>query len=705
MAQPVQLTLRTLLAYLDDTLEPALARQLGAKVAESELARGVVERIKRVTRRRGLQAPAPGADDDGVSDPNTVAEYLSDTLDSDQVTRLEETCLQSDAHLAEVAACHQILSIVLTEPVRVPPRARQRMYGLVGTPGSIPNRRPGATLPVGGVAPPDAAGGDADDADAALLLGLGRYAGGSFVRRAALVGAAAVLAGCLAVAVVLALPRTPPGPPETSPATAYAAVTPPTPAAPTPPAPPAPPPAEKEPPKPPDKEPAAVVPPPKPKENTPEVAAGPAKPRADRSPVGKVEGLNVVVLTRADDGPAWLRLDPADEAVVTGQDQVLCLPGYKAYVQLDTGVKVHLWGNVPEQLPARLLEARVRFHVPERKAAGGAEDFDADVSLLAGRVYLTASRPAGARVRVRAAGEVWDVTLPDAKTDVAVEVVTAFEPGAPFVRDGGAVRVEVQAAVTRGAAGLAVAGRAKPFDKVAAPAFVAWDNKSKTAADPKPVEPGNGYFDKFFLAGSDQGRAVQKALTDQAVRLKARNGVMLILKETLTESAETARPVGVQVAVYAQAAVVYGATAGDDLKLLIDVLTDEARGYARLTAVNALAAWVAQAPGNTELLDRELAAKIRIEGTPELVTRLLRGVVDPAKPDPAELDRLAGLLDHPSAAVRELVQWNLINFVDPEARRTAGMVTDVAAPGPTYDKYAKAWRARIEEVKKRPPPK
>src|SRR5215207_8055523 len=79
-----QLTLRTLLAYLDDTLEPALARQLGAKVAESELAQEIIERIKKVTRRRGLKAPTPTPDDDGVSDPNTVAEYLSNTLDGEQ---------------------------------------------------------------------------------------------------------------------------------------------------------------------------------------------------------------------------------------------------------------------------------------------------------------------------------------------------------------------------------------------------------------------------------------------------------------------------------------------------------------------------------------------------------------------------------------------------------------------------------------------
>ena len=53
----LRLTLRTLLAYLDDTLEPAQAKDIGEKVAESEFAQQTVERIKTVTRRRRLTTP------------------------------------------------------------------------------------------------------------------------------------------------------------------------------------------------------------------------------------------------------------------------------------------------------------------------------------------------------------------------------------------------------------------------------------------------------------------------------------------------------------------------------------------------------------------------------------------------------------------------------------------------------------------------
>src|SRR5436190_20997433 len=114
----LRLTLRTLLAYLDDTLGPAEAKDIGKKVAESEFAQQTVERIKTVTRRRRLTAP-PVEADDHTTDPNTIAEYLDNVLPPEQVTELEQAALDNDLKLAEVAACHQILTLVLGEPAKV----------------------------------------------------------------------------------------------------------------------------------------------------------------------------------------------------------------------------------------------------------------------------------------------------------------------------------------------------------------------------------------------------------------------------------------------------------------------------------------------------------------------------------------------------------------------------------------------------------
>jgi hypothetical protein len=125
----MRLTLRTLLAYLDDVLEPTQAKELGEKIAESSVATALVNRMREVLRRRRLSAPAVQGPGSGV-DANRIGEYLDNTLPPDAVADIERVCLESDVHLAEVAACHQILTLVLGEPVDVPLDSRERMYAL-----------------------------------------------------------------------------------------------------------------------------------------------------------------------------------------------------------------------------------------------------------------------------------------------------------------------------------------------------------------------------------------------------------------------------------------------------------------------------------------------------------------------------------------------------------------------------------------------
>lgn len=125
----MRLTLRTLLAYLDDVLQPAQAREIGDKINESPVATELVGKIREVMRRRRLTAPTLSGPGIGI-DPNAVAEYIDGSLPPEGVADVEKICLESDVHLAEVASCHQILTLALGEPVEIPPNARERMYGL-----------------------------------------------------------------------------------------------------------------------------------------------------------------------------------------------------------------------------------------------------------------------------------------------------------------------------------------------------------------------------------------------------------------------------------------------------------------------------------------------------------------------------------------------------------------------------------------------
>lgn len=124
----MRLTLRTLLAWLDDTLPPAEVRQIGQQVAESQFAQELVERIHRVTRQRRLTVPSATGPE--ATDPALVASYLDNELSPEQVADFEKRCLTSDVHLAEVASVHQILSLI-GQKAKVPPEARNRMYRLV----------------------------------------------------------------------------------------------------------------------------------------------------------------------------------------------------------------------------------------------------------------------------------------------------------------------------------------------------------------------------------------------------------------------------------------------------------------------------------------------------------------------------------------------------------------------------------------------
>ena len=141
----MRLTLRTLLAWMDDTLEHGQVKEIGRQVSDSPFAQELTARISRVTRQRRLTVPSSSGPD--ATDPNLVASYLDNDLDPDAVAEFEKRCLTSDVNLAEVASVHQILSL-LGHKVKVPDEARTRMYQLVKGRETTRSRRRPARLAV-----------------------------------------------------------------------------------------------------------------------------------------------------------------------------------------------------------------------------------------------------------------------------------------------------------------------------------------------------------------------------------------------------------------------------------------------------------------------------------------------------------------------------------------------------------------------------
>lgn len=115
----MRLTLRTLLAYRDGVLSPDDREELHARIQKSEFAVNLLHRIDAVGKQHQLSAPPVTGKGLG-SDANSVAEYLDDALPASQVPEMERVCLVSDAQLAELAHCHEVLATALTQKIGVP---------------------------------------------------------------------------------------------------------------------------------------------------------------------------------------------------------------------------------------------------------------------------------------------------------------------------------------------------------------------------------------------------------------------------------------------------------------------------------------------------------------------------------------------------------------------------------------------------------
>lgn len=116
----MRLTVRTLLAWMDGTVGAEDQAALGDKVLASGVAPKLVERIKLVVSHPAVSVPPP----DGrgfAEDPNTAAEFLDNALPAERLEAFERVCVESDAHLADVAEAHRLLAEMLRDPAVIEP--------------------------------------------------------------------------------------------------------------------------------------------------------------------------------------------------------------------------------------------------------------------------------------------------------------------------------------------------------------------------------------------------------------------------------------------------------------------------------------------------------------------------------------------------------------------------------------------------------
>jgi hypothetical protein len=673
----MRLTLRTLLAYLDDSLEPAQARLIGQKVAESEAAQELIGRIKQVTRRRRLTTPpmtGPGA----RFDPNTIADYLDNVLPAEQVAELEETCLASDVHLAEVAACHQVLTLFLGEPALVPPMARQRMYRLFRGREAIPNRR--VTAPGPGQHAGQAAVVTQAEEDGTLLgVALHRRDANSVRWPVGLVAAGLLLGAGIAIWMAIApgsqTPTQARAPLEepvldltTGPerqARAEATI--------------------------PPIEPKELLPAPRPE---PEATTSKAVAESPNTPSRSSPGLQpnpkgsdtsphaippasteraelgrailvppTVLLQRPPEREIWQRLKP--QTRVFSNDYLLSLPGYRSELRLDSGVHLLLWGNLPEfsRFPP-VLESAVVLHVDR--------DVDLDFTLDRGRVVLSNHKSAGAaRVRLRFADEAWELTLPDQNTEVAAELVGIC---LPYSKEPGGGEPELHLALL-GLKGQAQVRIRYEECSLPSPSMLTWDNAVGVSRSPLPLpRPPDWWTSTVPLK-----TAMQAPLEGLTNRLALKN-IDVAIAEAKNSPDAPNRVLALRC---------LGAMA--NYSSLLDCLADSKHPEVRTVAIEELRHLLGLTAKNDEKLRSALKQKNFSDGQAQTILQLVHGISLEQWGNPTIRSTAVDYLMHDKLAIRQLTH-TLLLALEPEGRK---IPYDAAADSSSRERGHEAWKKLV----------
>lgn len=688
----MRVTLRTLLAYLDDTLEPLEIKTIGQKVAESESVQELIARIKQVTRRRRITTPP--ATGPNAFEPNMVADYLDNELAPEQVAELEKTCLESDVHLAEVASCHQILTLVLGEPAVVPSTAKERMYSLVQGREAIPFRKASARSHSSAPTSADA------DADEMFLLGLPFYRRGSWLRWA-LPLAAVLLFAIVGVALWQTIHNVQqpasnsvaqgtgakrqgadksakggsnqekavnppndgssqtdrgekgknPSEPLHNPAAAQ--------------------PDEKQP------KTAQGAPPDSKSGSQPEAKADvptstgklektqdqptgrqapPSKERVDFGQYRISDFGPKTLLVQRSDKDGWSRLKP-NARVYTG-DELMSLPGYASEVRLDCGIHLLLRGHIREFTPPdreaqaldHLQESALVLHKPSKDVA-------VDLTLERGRLFLSnhkSNDADGLVVRLRFENKVWDITL-RSDAEILVDLIKSRLPGT------GEPLALLKLFLLKGDAGIALEGERYPDLSEPGRAQFFWNSiRASSYERPKLAKEDLDYanrvlFNKNPLVESREARDMELALKALRDRMTVDKPPQVALQETLMNNQFAEH----QLALYCLAAL-------DEVKDLFDVLgkADVPHAPDRDTAVFALRRWLDHGPGQIKKLfdpkSKEGLLKSDLGYTTEEAERIVVLLRDPSDEDifsTKYYSDMAADLAGDKVAVAELARW------------------------------------------------
>jgi pSer/pThr/pTyr-binding forkhead associated (FHA) protein len=413
-------------------------------------------------------------------------------------------------------------------------------------------------------------------------------------------------------------------------------------------------------------------------ENTRSKPAAPAAPPVERpsevvKTLGKFVpvGASSIVLVRGSGAEPWKVLLP--DGPVASKSSLVGLPGYRSEVRLDSGVRLQLWGNVPDfSAYPPVLESAVTLHVP-------APGIDADFTLERGRVHLASTKPEPAHVRVRFQRETWDVTLPDAQSEVVLELWGYHNAPTPATTElAGKRPVLYLGLFTKGQAEVQVGGQKLELPNQGQ---LTWSNAGGTTAKPaalprlpdwwtEPPTPPTGRKVDPLTASLKQYAGIfqRRKAVDEALLVQFRQAPDPMLR--------------------ALAMLYLGAM--DSLPELVEGLEDEQYPNARKAAVYALTRWASRGT----VYDQEVARTLRrtYKDDAAILMGLMRFFPQTGQTDPAVCRTLVEDLGHERLAVRELAAEHLTVLM-PEAAQKIGY--DPAAAPEARRQAAARWSQQL----------
>jgi hypothetical protein len=357
-------------------------------------------------------------------------------------------------------------------------------------------------------------------------------------------------------------------------------------------------------------------------------------------------------------------------------DRLLTLPGLRGDVDLrKRAVRLALLGHLPEDGDGAVLQSSVTLHAPGKA--------DLDLSLDCGRALVVNAAAKGAvKIRVRFNKEVLGLELSEPGSAVALELVSQWPAGAPFVAEPKAEHrpmVDGFLFVVKGPVNAQLNDGTEQ-NGLRTGLVYHW-NSQRGVVGPVSLEKLPAWTGE---PAAPKGKSPPaRALLALRERLGKQD-----VSAALAEGLRAKEPVARALAVYSLGAV-------DDLAGVLRALADPKDRAARRAAVTALRHW----DGLSSERDARLyQALVKGEYKPvqaEAVVGLLHGFT------PADLHRretyetLIDYLGHARPAVRELAAWHLYRAL-PEA---ASIAYDALGPDGQRAAAQAAWRKLLRAGK------